>query len=171
MTAISKPQRFTIKKPSTTAFWRILFLATLGATALNTKKRSTFIQKAQKGEAECFARLGFCYETGYVKIDIQKAIECYAKASDLGVAAAARSLGDLYYFNTPIEDSEIENVKNALKYYERAFYLGDIEVAKKIGFIYLNNEELKDVPKAIEWYEKGLSLGDTLSILTWRMCI
>ena len=78
----------------------------------------------------------------------------------MGVAAAARSLGELYYFNTPIEDSEIENVKNALKYYERAFYLGDIEVAKKIGFIYLNNEELKDVPKAIEWYEKGLSLGD-----------
>lgn len=31
---------------------------------------------------------------------------------------------------------------------------------KKIGFIYLNNEELKDVPKAIEWYEKGLSLGE-----------
>ncbi len=78
----------------------------------------------------------------------------------MGVAAAARSLGDLYYFNTPIEDSEIENVKNALRYYERAFYLGDVQIAKKIGFIYLNNEELKDVPKAIEWYEKGLSLGE-----------
>ena len=119
-----------------------------------------YAEGANKGEAECFARLGFCYENGYVKIDIQKAIECYAKASDLGIAAAARSLGDLYYFNTPIEDSEIENVKNALKYYERAFYLGDIQIAKKIGFIYLNNEELKDVPKAVEWYEKGLSLGE-----------
>ena len=119
------------------------------------KAFDVYTEGANKGEAECFARLGFCYENGYViKIDIQKAIEYYAKASDLGVAAAARSLGDLYYFNTPIEDSEIKYVKNALKCYERAFYLGDIEVAKKIGFIYLNNEELKDVPKAIEWYEK-----------------
>ena len=133
---------------------------TWGYLSQYKKAFDVYTEGANKGEAECFARLGFCYETGYVKIDIQKAIECYAKASDLGVAAAARSLGDLYYFNTPIEDSESENVKNALKYYERAFYLGDIEVAKKIGFIYLNNEELKDVPKAIEWYEKGLSLGD-----------
>jgi len=133
---------------------------TWGYLSQYKKAFDAYTEGANKGESECFARLGFCYETGYVKIDIQKAIECYAKASDLGVAAAARSLGELYYFNTPIEDSEIENVKNALKYYERAFYLGDIEVTKKIGFIYLNNEELKDVPKAIEWYEKGLSLGD-----------
>lgn len=133
---------------------------TWGYRSQYKKAFDAYTEGANKGEAECFARLGFCYETGYVKIDIQKAIECYAKASDLGVAAAARSLGELYYFNTPIEDLEIENVKNALKYYERAFYLGDIEVAKKIGFIYLNNKELKDVPKAIEWYEKGLSLGD-----------
>lgn len=114
---------------------------TWGYRSQYKKAFDAYKKGANKGEAECFARLGFCYETGYVKIDIQKAIECYAKASDLGVAAAARSLGDLYYFNTPIEDSKIENVKNALKYYERAFYLGDIEVAKKIGFIYLNNEE------------------------------
>lgn len=133
---------------------------TWGYRSQYKKAFDVYTEGANKGEAECFARLGFCYETGYVKIDIQKAIECYVKASDLGVAAAARSLGDLYYFNTPIEDSEIENVKNALKYYERAFYLGDVQIAKKIGFIYLNNEELKDVPKAIEWYEKGLSLGD-----------
>ena len=133
---------------------------TWGYRSQYKKAFEVYKEGANKGEAECFARLGFCYETGYVKIDIQKAIEYYAKASDLGVAAAARSLGDLYYFNTPIEDSEIENVKNALKYYERAFYLGDVQIAKKIGFIYLNNEELKDVPKAIEWYEKGLSLGD-----------
>lgn len=133
---------------------------TWGYRSQYKKAFDAYTEGANKGEAECFARLGFCYETGYVKIDIQKAIECYAKASDLGVAAAARSLGDLYYFNTPIEDSKIENVKNALKYYERAFYLGDIEVAKKIGFIYLNNEELKNVTKAIEWYEKGLSLGE-----------
>lgn len=133
---------------------------TWGYRSQYKKAFDAYTEGANKGEAECFARLGFCYETGYVKTDIQKAIECYAKASDLGVAAAARSLGDLYYFNTPIENSEIAYVKNALKCYERAFYLGDIEVAKKIGFIYLNNEELKDVPKAIEWYEKGLSLGE-----------
>lgn len=133
---------------------------TWGYRSQYKKAFDVYAEGANKGEAECFARLGFCYETGYVKIDIQKAIECYAKASDLGVVAAARSLGDLYYFNTPIEDSEIENVKNALKYYERAFYLGDIQIAKKIGFIYLNNEKLKDIPKATEWYEKGLSLGN-----------
>lgn len=45
--ALSKPQRFTIKKPLTMAFWRIRFLAILGATALNTKKRSTLIRRVQ----------------------------------------------------------------------------------------------------------------------------
>ena len=124
------------------------------------KAFDVYTEGANKGEAECFARLGFCYEAGYVKIDIQKAIECYAKASDLGVASAARSLGEIYFFDMPIKEPEIDNIKNALKYYERAFYLGDLQIAKKIGFIYLNDEELKDVPKAIEWYEKGLSLGD-----------
>lgn len=133
---------------------------TWGYRAQYKKAFDVYTEGANKGETECFARLGFCYENGYVKTDIQKAIECYEKASDLGSASAARSLGDLYYFNTPIEDSLIENIKNALEYYERAFYLGDVQIAKKIGFIYLNNEELKDVPKAIEWYEKGLSLGD-----------
>ena len=133
---------------------------TLGYRTQYKKAFDVYAEGANKGEVECFARLGFCYENGYVKIDIQKAIEYYAKASDLGSAAAARSLGELYYFDMPIEDCEIENVKNALKYYERAFYLGDVQIAKKIGFIYLNNEELKDVPKAVEWYEKGLSRGD-----------
>lgn len=80
---------------------------TWGYRSQYKKAFDAYTEGANKGEAECFARLGFCYETGYVKIDIQKAIEYYAKASDLGVAAAARSLGDLYYFNTPIEDSEI----------------------------------------------------------------
>lgn len=87
---------------------------TWGYRSQYKKAFDAYTKGANKGEAECFARLGYCYETGYVKNDIQKAIECYAKASDLGVAAAARSLGDLYYFKTPIEDSEIENVKNAL---------------------------------------------------------
>lgn len=133
---------------------------TWGYRSQYKKAFDVYMDGANHGEVECYARLGFCYESGYVKSDIQKAIEYYAKASDLGSAVAARSLGELYYFNTPIKDSEIENVKNALKYYERAFYLGDAQIAKKIGFIYLNNEELKDVPKAIEWYEKGVSLGD-----------
>lgn len=133
---------------------------TWGYRSQYKKAFDVYAEGANKGEAECFARLGFCYENGYVKSDIQKAIEYYAKASDLGVAAAARSLGELYYFNTPIEKPWVENFKNALKYYERAFYLGDVQIAKKIGFIYLHNEKLKDVKKAIEYYEKGLSLGD-----------
>ena len=133
---------------------------TWGYRSQYKKAFDVYMAGADKGEVECFTRLGFCYENGYVKTDIQKAIEYYTKASDLGSAAAARSLGELYYFNKPIEDSEIANVKNALKYYERAFYLGDVQIVKKIGFIYLNKEELKDVQKAIEWHEKGLSLGD-----------
>ncbi len=117
---------------------------------------------AENGETECFVSVAYCYQRGHaVKKDLQKAIGFYAKAVDLGSALAARNLGDLYYFEMPIREPEIDNMKNALKYYERAFYLGDIQIAKKIGFLYLNDETLKDVPKAIEWYEKGLSLGDS----------
>lgn len=125
------------------------------------KAFNTYIKGAKEGETECFVSVAYCYQHGHaVKKDLQKAIENYTKASDLGSATAARNLGDLYYFETPIKTPEIDNVKKALQFYERAFYLGDIQVAKKIGFIYLNDETLQDVPKAIEWYEKGLSLGD-----------
>lgn len=143
----------------------VLVYAALGDTFdyRNEYKKSfdTYTAGAKEGETECFIRLGFCYQHGHaVKKDLQKAIEYYTKASDLGSSAAARNLGDLYYFEMPIKTPEIDNIKKALQFYERAFYLGDTEIAKKIGFIYLNDETLQDVPKAIEWYEKGLSLGD-----------
>ena len=125
------------------------------------KAFDTYMAGAKEGETECFVSVAYCYERGHaVKKNLQKAIEYYTNASDLGSSVAARNLGDLYYFEKPIKELEIGNIKNALKFYERDFYLGDIQVAKKIGFIYLNNEMLQDVPKAIEWYEKGLSLGD-----------
>lgn len=60
------------QKPSTTAFWHILFLATLWATALNTKKRRRLYGGRKQRRSECFARLGFCYETGYVKSIFKK---------------------------------------------------------------------------------------------------
>ena len=125
------------------------------------KSFDAYMKGAQNGETDCFIRVAFCYQNGVaVKKDDEKAIEYYKKASDFGSSTAARWLGDLYYFDMPIKEPEIDNIKNALKYYERAFYLGDVNIAKKIGFIYLNDEELSDVKKAIEWYEKGLSLGD-----------
>ena len=143
----------------------VLAYAALGDTFddRNEYKKSfdTYLAGAKEGETECFIRLGFCHQNGHaVKKDLQKAIEYYTKASDVGSSVAARNLGDLYYFETPIKMPEIDNIKKALQFYERAFYLGDTEIAKKIGFIYLNDETLQDVPKAIEWYEKGLSLGD-----------
>lgn len=67
MTAISKPQRFTIKKPSTTAFWHILFLATLGATALNTKSVRRLYGRRKQRRSGVFCPSRICYETGYVK--------------------------------------------------------------------------------------------------------
>lgn len=47
---------------------------TWGYRSQYKKAFDAYTEGANKGEAECFARLGFCYETGYVKIDIQKAI-------------------------------------------------------------------------------------------------
>lgn len=45
---------------------------TWGYRSQYKKAFDVYTEGANKGEAECFARLGFCYETGYVKIDIQK---------------------------------------------------------------------------------------------------
>ena len=43
---------------------------TWGYRSQYKKAFDVYTEGANKGEAECFARLGFCYETGYVKIDI-----------------------------------------------------------------------------------------------------
>ncbi len=78
-------------KTATTYYQKAIDNGVLAYTALGDtwgnrsqykKALDVYTEGANKGEAECFARLGFCYETGYVKTDIQKAIECYAKASD-----------------------------------------------------------------------------------------
>lgn len=45
---------------------------TWGYRSQYKKAFDVYNEGANKGEAECFARLGFCYENGYVKIDIQK---------------------------------------------------------------------------------------------------
>lgn len=45
---------------------------TWGYRSQYKKAFDAYTEGANKGEAECFFRLGFCYETGYVKIDIQK---------------------------------------------------------------------------------------------------
>ena len=40
---------------------------TWGYRSQYKKAFDVYTEGANKGEAECFARLGFCYETGYVK--------------------------------------------------------------------------------------------------------
>lgn len=69
---------------------------TWGYRSQYKKAFDVYTEGANKGEAECFARLGFCYETGYVKIDIQKAIEAYGKAVENGESAGLVAIKNLY---------------------------------------------------------------------------
>lgn len=69
---------------------------TWGYRSQYKKAFDAYTEGANKGEAECFARLGFCYETGYVKIDIQKAIEMYGKAVENGEKAGLEAIKRVY---------------------------------------------------------------------------
>ena len=58
------------------------------------KAYDAYIKGAEEGETECFVSVAYCYQNGHaVKKDLQKAIEYYEKAANLGSALATRNLG------------------------------------------------------------------------------
>ena len=121
-------------------------------------------------------------------MDKGKAIGLFLTAAIADIPNAAVSFGELYLegfrpdvsssderetshdiavilFNLGVdyEDGQDvpKNVMKAASLYTLSAELGDMNALVNLGYLYSENSELKDLAKAIYWYERAISLGDT----------
>ena len=91
---------------------------------------------------------------GGVEQDIDKAIEWFKKAGQLGNSAALNNVGYIY--------GTLNNYKAAISWYEKSANLGDV-----VAMLNLSNTYRKEYPNktlAQKWLKKAESLKDTFSI-------
>lgn len=115
-----------------------------------------YLKAAKNGNDDAMVDCGRIYFEGIfgVEKDIDKALEWFHKAGELGNSAALNNIG--YIYNT------LENNNEALIWYEKAANLGDV-----VSMLNLSNSYRRDFnnkKKAREWLRKAESLTDTYSI-------
>ena len=74
--------------------------------------------------------MGICYESGKgCKQDYKKALECYEKASKLGLGIAMYNVGIFYEYGKGV----LKNKKKALEWYKKSADAGYENAKKKLG--------------------------------------
>ncbi len=115
-----------------------------------------YLKAAKNGNVDAMIDCGRIYFEGIfgVEKNIDKAIEWFKKAGQLGNSAALNNIGYIY--------GTMEKHQAAISWYEKAANLGDV-----ISMLNLSNtyrRDLQNKTKAREWLKKAESLQDTYSI-------
>ena len=110
--------------------------------------------------------LGYMYLDGKaVERDIEKGVEWYTKAADLGDISAMNNLGNLYKTGEEVvrDGEKVEqDGEKAIEWYTKAADSGNTSAMYNIGYMYMEGEAVEqDGEKAIEWYTKAVDLGNT----------
>lgn len=115
-----------------------------------------YLKAAEKGNVDAMVDCGRIYFEGIfgVEKNLDKAIEWFKKAGELGSSAALNNVGFIY--------GTMEKHQAAISWYEKAANLGDVVAMLNISNTYRHNFNNK--PKAREWLKKAESLTDTYSI-------
>jgi TPR repeat protein len=130
----------------------------LGVSQDYTKAREYYEESVTKGNVDAMNNLGFMYSQGQgVPIDYLKAKELFEKAiASNNLVDAMVNLGDLYYHGHGIPQDYVE----AQKWYQRAVEAGDIDVHRRLGWMYESGRgSPPDMNKAIAAYEIGAKNG------------
>lgn len=97
---------------------------------------------ANQNHSEALFYLGLIYDKAeFVPRDINKAIDCYSKSSDLNNSKAQLNLGLLY-----INETNIRDVNKAINYLELSAYQNNTDAQLNLGLIY---NEGKFVPQNV----------------------
>ena len=115
-----------------------------------------YLKAAENGNTDAMVDCGRIYFEGIygVEQNVDKAMEWFKKAGQLGNPAALNNIGYIY--------STMDNNKAAIYWYEKAANLGDVIAMLNLSNSYLRNFNNKI--KAQEWLRKAESLPDTYSI-------
>ncbi len=113
--------------------------------------------------------LGYMYLDGKaVERDIEKGVEWYTKAADLGDISAMNNLGNLYKTGEEVvrDGEKVEqDGEKAIEWYTKAADSGNTSAMYNIGYMYMEGEAVEqDGEKAIEWYTKAVDLGNATAM-------
>jgi len=119
-----------------------------------------YLKAAKKGNAEAMEKIGDMYlHSRFLGQNYFEAAKWYKRAAGKSVSPGASSkLARLYYLGGKHFNRD---EKKALKYFLRAFELGDYNVAHYISGIYEDNG---DYEKAAQWLVKGAENGSPIAM-------
>lgn len=121
------------------------------------KKAFEWEERASKGDNPAiWSSLAFLYRTGLgCKRDLDKALECYLRAGELGYKSAYSSVGEIYAIQA--------NCLEAIKYYQQAADFGYQYAAQSAGMIYKEGGKdfQPDYIKAAHYFEIAAQAGIT----------
>jgi TPR repeat protein len=113
--------------------------------------------RAEAGDAEAQARLGFFYERGRrVPQDYGEAMQWYRKAAEQGSAGGEVGLGGAYYYGFGVTPDYAES----MRWYSRAAEQGDATGEYDLGHMYAAGRGVpNDDAQALVWFSKAASQG------------
>ena len=133
----------------------------------NEKAMELYSQTLKKNpdDYKALCQIGIMYGHGWgVKKDIPHAVTILKNAWKKGSGRAATEIGKLYMY---CMDENTENIKNAIKWYQRGAQLGDNRGCFQMGMIYLWGDY--GIPKsatiAYDYFIRSKDLSDSLSVL------
>jgi len=167
---------FQVKRNQKEALRWYLQAVSEGSLLAHYRAASLYSDKELKNESEAFRLcqiaadkeyvpaeflLGIFYHEGIgTKVDIDRTIYWFDKATNHGSADAACHLGILYKENPGITD-----LKCAVTYFEKAADLGDGAAAQMLAIMYEDGDDIpQSSEKAIFWYNRACKLGDWLAL-------
>ncbi|NEN75734.1 hypothetical protein F9B74_05255 [Pelistega sp. NLN82] len=108
-------------------------------------------------DIESIFQLAKLYEKGYnVQLNMDRSIDCYNYAANLGHIEAIKYLGKFYS-----EKGTEEDFSESLVWWLKAADAGDSEAQYEVGCIYEEGKGvLSNIDEALSWYEKAATQGN-----------
>lgn len=118
---------------------------------------------AEKGDKEAQFTLGTYYAAGRgVKMDMKKALKCYALSAEQGHAYAMTRLGDLYEAGRGGVEQSYEK---ALYWYRKAEEAGFLGAMMRIAYFYMNGKGvLPSATQAVKYFQMAADKGSEMGI-------
>lgn len=126
---------------------------------LPLESREELLEKVQNGDPRAICRLGVLHlfgEEGF-EMNLEKAVECFQKASTEGIVEGQTNLAILYMTG----DGVPRDPEKAEELFLRAASQGDGFAMNKLGDIYTDGVDMPiDYQKGIYWYQKAVEHQD-----------
>ena len=139
--------------------WHKIDISNVFKKKLSQMDVSAIIERAEKGDAEAQAYLGYCYLLGEkgLAVDSLKSIEWLTKATEQNNMFAQYLLGESYYYG---DCGNLDRHK-AADLFQKAAEQGFSMAQARLGTCYRLGEGVEQsFEKAIEWYTKAAEQKD-----------